>query len=308
MTDLFEYLLDSDVNESSIDYPREDLDISIWDKDGDTYILKSETKDKILNVLKQYPDKDLVALADKIRVVGSITGNQYIDDSDIDVHVVPKDIEGYSEQDVDRIKTWFRDNILGVDGYIDAHPIEVYLQLNPAQDLLSVGAYDILEGVWEKGPTIVPLDFDPYENFLDIFNNIRELVDDADKYFGELRRDIIDYETIKDAVTRLPESAKEKLLTGLKNKLDELEEDIDNLYIERGKWVKFRREASKPQTPEQALKDVKLAKEWEDANAVFKFINRYNYIRVIDELENFLADDKISDDEVDRIKDIIGGI
>lgn len=307
MTDLFEYLLDN-IDESSIDYPREDLDKSLWSKDGDSYILKPEAKEKILDILKQYQEQNLIEIADKIRIVGSITGNQYTDDADIDIHIVPEVIKDWSEFEVDKVKKWFRDNLESIDGYIEQHPIEVYIQTNPAQDLMSIGVYNILEDEWEKEPTVVPLDFDPYENFSDIFDELRNLVDDADSIIGELRRDIIDYDTIKEAINRLPRESQQKLLEHLKEKLEEIEQDIDNLYTERGKWVKLRQDASKPTTPEQALKDVKLTKEWEDTNATFKFINRYHYLKVIDELEAMLDDNHISDDEIDRIKDIIGGI
>ena len=88
--------------------------------------------------------------------------------------------------------------------------------------------------------------------------------------------------------------------------MDGMEEDIEKLYKERGEWVDARREASRPATPEQALKDIELAKHWKDVNATFKFISRYQYLRVIDSLNELIEDDGITPDEIPIIKNILG--
>jgi len=55
------------------------------------------------------------------------------------------------------------------------------------------------------------------------------------------------------------------------------------------------------------VQDVELAKKWKDTNAIFKFIDRYTYLRTIKELEKLIADDgQVSQEEVDVIKNIVG--
>ena len=73
----------------------------------------------------------------------------------------------------------------------------------------------------------------------------------------------------------------------------------------KGEWVDARRSASKP-SPEQALKDVDSTKQWRDTNATFKFINRYQYLKTIADLQKLLKDEEITPDEVDQIKSIMG--
>ena len=171
---------------------------------------------------------------------------------------------------------------------------------------MSDGCYDLLEDKWLVGPKIVPMSSDPYDDFSHIADDIRAISQEADILFGELKRDVIDYDVIKQAEERMSGEDKEKLLQKLQDKLDEIEDDIEALYKERGEWVDMRRGASKPTTPEQALKDVELARRWKDVNATFKFVNRYKYLRTINDLKELLADEKITPDEVDKIKHIMG--
>ena len=295
------------VSESSIDFPQEDLDVSIWDKDDQgRYTLRTVVRQKILDILSKYPDRNLRDIAKEIHIVGSLATNQYTDDADIDVHVIPKDIELWSEDDVDKVIKWFNEHRDEFRGFIESHPIEVYVQLDPNQDLMSDGCYDLSNDEWLIGPKVVPMDTDPYSDFSHIADDIRDAVESADVLLGELKRDVIDYDVIKQAMERMPGEDKEKLLLKLQDKLDEIEDDIETLYGKRKEWVDARRKASKPATPEQALEDVELAKNWKDVNATFKFINRYHYLRTIKDLQELLADEEISSDEVDKIKSIMG--
>jgi len=301
----FRYRYES-VDESSIDFPRESLDLAIWDKKDDSYILRGEVKKQIIDLISKYSDKNLNDISEEIHIVGSIATNQYIDEADIDVHIIPKSIDEWSEEETNKVRKWFNEHRDELDGYVDKHPIEVYIQLDPNQDLMSDGCYNILDDKWLTGPKVVPMNYDPYDDFSHIADDIRSTVEDADKLFGELKRDLIDYDVIKDAMERMSGEDKERLLQKLQSKLNELEDDIEALYKKRGEWVDTRHKASKPETPEQALKDVELAKKWRDTNAIFKFVNRYHYLKAINDLRNLLEDEEITPDEIDKIKSIMG--
>lgn len=295
------------ISESSIDYPRADLDLYVWDRYEDgTYTLREGVRAKILEIISKYPDKNLEDIIESVRIVGSIATNQYLDNCDVDVHIVPKNIKDWSEDEVNKVIKWFNKHRDEIDGYIGSHPVEVYIQVNPNQDLISDGCYDLLKGEWLTGPKIAPMDYDPYEDFSHVAKDVRDVVEDADILLGELKRDVIDYEVIRSAMERMSGEDKERLLQKLQDKLNEIEDDIETLYKKRGEWVDARRKASRPDTPEQALKDVELAKRWRDTNAVFKFVNRYHYLKTIKDLKELLADEEITPDEIDTIKSVVG--
>ena len=295
--------------ESIIDYPQKDLSSDIWIKQDSQYLLKDDVKDKILAILKEYPHFDLTG-ADEIRIVGSLTSNQYVDTSDLDVHLV------FGEDKLPKEKTpedwqkdifkWFKDNREAIEGYVQDHPIEVYLQLNPAQDFLSPGIYELKSGKWLKEPQLVSSDFDPYEVYRNIISDIEKVVGPADVLLGRLKRQVIDYDMIKSMLKNMPSELRQKAKEELQKKLEEIEASIEELLKTKKDWVMARRLASMPETPEQALSDIEMMKTWVDKNALFKLLSRYSYMKTISDLEEIIKDEEITDKELEMMKSILG--
>jgi hypothetical protein len=268
-----------ELKESLIDFAQPELDLQLWNRTEDgSYYLSPNAEKVILDHLRKHPEVDLSVVAKEPHIVGSMTTNQYLEDSDIDVHPV----------------------------YIGKHGVEVYVQLNPPTDYLSPGYYDINTRKWRKGPKLVPTNYDPYEDFSDIADELKATVQDADLLLGEIRRDIIDVEVIQKAIEKMSSEDKKKFLTKLEAKYAEIEADIKKLLDMKKDWVGKRR-VTEPVSPEEALKDVELAKEWRDSNALFKLIGRYQYITIIKALKNILSDDgEISAEEIDKIQGVLG--
>jgi len=244
-------------------------------------------------------------VADEIHVTGSIGTNQYTDDADIDVHIVIdeskiRDSE-FFQKDVFK---YFREE--GNIVYVKGHPIEVYLQYNPTQEFLAEAVYNLLNDTWIIGPKIVSKDYDPYEDFSDVFADVKELAGEADTVFGELKRDIVDYYTIEKALNSLSGDVKKKLLIKLRNKVYEIENSIEDLKKTKLDWIHLRRQSSKPVSEEEALKDVGKAKEWREANAIFKYLSRYKYIKTISKLETMLEDEKLDQEDLNTIRQMMG--
>jgi hypothetical protein len=300
--------------ESSIDFPREDLDPQVWESKGDSYVLRPEIKKQILDYLDKYPNRDIVGAAKEedgepvIHIVGSICTNQFTDGTDIDVHVVLDSEDELFEDEEARseIKKWFDANRESNHAFVGEHPIEVYMQANEKQDMASDGVYQMMTDKWLRGPKVVDTNYDPYEDFSHVFDELQDVVGDADLLMGELKRDVIDYDTIAKAIKHLPEEQKTHVLEKMKAKLEEIEQDIEKLYGERKEMVDIRKRTERT-SPEQAMEDAESSKEWDDANALFKFLDRYRYLKIIGDLENVVAkDDEVTDKDVDVIKGIMG--
>jgi len=292
-------------NESVVDFPRAELENSIWNKEDSIYNIKEEAKSKIFDTLSKYKEFDLYENAEAIHITGSIGTNLYKEETDVDIHIILKDNVEFSEEQQKVIFSWFKKNRDEIDGYINGHPIEVYVQLNPDQELLSDAVYDILSNTWIIGPTIFPPDYDPYEKYEHILSDVKAEALHADELIGELRRDAIDYTAIRDAVANMSIGEKSNLLSRLQSKLQEIEDGIEKLKSTKQSWIDARKSSSQPESGEQALSDVELARKWSDKNAEFKFLDRYNYMRLIKDLEIMVEDDKISDTEVDIIKGLL---
>lgn len=299
-------LLSKVLKESLIDFSRSGLSPHVWAREAGEYHLSLFAERKITGVLQQCPGLDLFEIAAEIHIVGSITTNLYVDGTDVDIHILPRDTNQWSKDDVDEVRSWFENNRDSIGGYVGTHPIEVYIQTNPNQDLLSEGVYDVRRHTWLKGPRIFPEDYNPYEDFTDLFDDVQSSAEDADLLLGELKRDVIDYDTIKAALNRMSTEQRKKFLATLQRKLNEIEQDIERLVSMKKGWVDARRSTSQPTSPEQALEDVEMAKGWRNSNAIFKFLARYRYIRVIKDLGELIKDD-IEPDDIKMIRSIIGG-
>lgn len=294
------------VQESLIDFARPDLSQSVWTRVGNTYQLSQLAGKKILSVLEQCP-VNLLGIASEMHIVGSITTNLFVEDTDIDLHILPRNPQEWSEEDVKEILQWFEDNREEIDGYVGTHPVEVYIQVDLNQDFLSEGVYDVRGRRWLKGPKIFSENYNPYDDFSEIADEIRSSAEGADLLLGELKRDVIDYETIKKALEKMSSEQKKKFLQLLQSKLNEIEGGIEKLVQMKKEWTDARKSSSRPVTPEQALKDVEMATNWKNTNAIFKFLSRYRYLKVIHDLEGFIkGEDDLESDDVVVIKHILG--
>jgi len=293
--------------EASIDFPKEDLPSVIWDKVGDTYKMKPNAKQKIYAVLGSIPTEETVKCK-AIHLVGSLGTNQYTDEADVDIHIQPADrfLKYKTEEEQKRVMKWVNENRDAIDGYIGSHPIEVYIQLIPEQDLVGDACYDIINDEWLKGPKLVNLDYNPYEDFSDILPEVEEIATSMDIKLGKLKRGVIDFKTIENAIMNLPKEQRDKLKKALEEKRDELEKDVMKLYKLRKGYIDARHKASRPATEEEALEDVKLAKRWRDTNAAHKFFHRYKYTKLVGDLAKLIKDDgKLSDDEITLMKGML---
>jgi len=292
------------MKESTVDYPQKDLSPEIWMKTDNSYVIRPDVKKIILNVLSNYDIINIQDIAETIHITGSIGTNQITDDADIDVHIVTDSskIENAELIQKDVFKHFRKE---GNVTYIGMHPIEVYIQFNPEQELLSDAVYDLLEDTWIIGPKIVADTYDPLEDFSDVLVTVQELAGEADINFGKLKRKTIDYSIKTKALENLDGRARKNLLSKLKGKLDEIEQSIESLMKLKGQWIQMRRDSSKA-SPDKALEDIKTAKTWRDANACFKFLSRYHYMKTISKLEQMLDDDKLDSNELNRIKQMMG--
>lgn len=295
------------VGESTIDFPEEDLTPEIWTKTEAGYELNDEAKDLIVDTLNSNPIMpDVIANAEDIRIIGSICTNLYQSDTDVDVHISLKPEVQKSIKDIDEFQKqvikWSREKSV----LIGTHPIEVFIQPNSAQDMMSDGVYSITKSEWLKGPAILDAEYNPYEVFKDAFIKIQDFAKEADVDLGELKRDVIDYEAIDGAYRKLPETSKEKLKMFLNSKLEEIEDDINDLLKDKKEWIEYRRSTKATTDPEQAMKDIEIVKQWHDVNATFKMLNRYGYIKLITELEKIKdVDTEIKHEDVPKVAKVI---
>lgn len=228
-----------------------------------------------------------------VNMTGSITSNSYSDDSDIDLHfnsplVKKADAEEVNKRLRDAFEVEFKAAVSPDDAQVGGHPIEVYFQANPFQDLMSVGCYSVTYKKWLVGPEFTRRDFNPFEEYFD----------DDMKYVNHLMGDI----------RNLVLETYEKALVFAKS--DNWKRDDINTLLSRAKKLfdsvrKTRKHMSEPKSEEDAKK-MRSDKKWKIADSAFKLLDKFGYLAILREFSTLANDDSMSmSGKADAIVDVV---
>lgn len=257
--------------ESILDIPQNTLDKSVWITDvNGTFSLTSEAKNKIFNIIEQV-QKTFSLENVSARITGSITSNQYTEDSDIDLHISFDGLTDENSEDLNKIlRNEF--NILKEKNpeqfFINEHPIEVYFQSNPYQDLMSVGCYDVIQNLWLVGPELKTKNFDPYSEYYS--ENMKYVKD----IIGDIRNIILNcYET---ATVILNSSNSNFQKSEFQNLVQYLDKSVKIFNSAK----QYRKIYSSPKSVEDALKK-RESKKWKIADSSFKLLDKFGYLKIL---------------------------
>jgi len=285
--------------ESVIDFARHTLPSSIWNMSKDKITIRDEVKERIINLLKEYFGETYDTIVDEINITGSIGTYQWSDGTDIDVHVIPKNIEKNKEKYQEMLGDLFRWAI-DKNVKIDNHPIEIFLQLEPSQEERSDAVYDLLRGVWKVEPTKIEAGKVSYDK-----ETLGDDLDEAFKSFdikiGEINREIIDSDVIDKFLDGVDAEDYKDLQALLLEKLKNIEKELRDMEELRDFYRSKRNESYS--TPEIAFAQLRLAKKSQlPGNVIFKMLQKYGYISLSKKLKNYIKDGIIDTDEIQDIK------
>jgi len=281
------------LNESSIDFPHKKLSPDVWVYQNNEFILRDDIRTRIIEALKAYPKYDLIGLCRDIYIIGSITSNTYDDNSDVDIHIIPKLNKIPNEDSLSftkKVMKWYKSLRDSEGWYAGVHPFEVYVEFDEASDLNSVGVYSVLQNKWIKKPKLQSLKYNPYDIFKDIFSSIEDITKDTDCNISQLRRDLIDYKYLRKILKQVPPPVKVKLKNTLELKLKSMEDEIESLVLDKKSWKETRRRY-----------DANTF-QWEKDNAQYKILARYLYQDLISDLEDLIEDRELQDSDIGKIE------
>ena len=292
-----------EIGESILDRPREGLDPAVWAKNQDgEYVPTIQASEKINNVI-EWAVGSFGITEPVVHITGSIASNSYDDASDIDLHFCsetfkPDDIDQFNKEFRAAFAAEFGPETGSENGFIGVHPIEVYFQTNPFQDMMSVGCYDFTNRKWESGPDVKDTAFDPYSEY---FEQDMKYVD---KIISDVRNSILGvYERALVIRKSTDEGFKAKQQNKLSSDLSSAKKLFDSIR-------KSRKVMSEPKSKEDALKKRKDRK-WHIADSSFKLLDKFGYTAILKAYSQL--DEEGIDDEtklqaiIDAVKDNITG-
>jgi nicotinic acid mononucleotide adenylyltransferase len=285
-------------NESIIDIPRKTYAPGVFDNEDTD---NPKIKINVLNMItaqfeefeKEYPILDY-------SLIGSILTKRYRNDADLDINVLFDIPEEKREEERLRLSKKYLsaaspDSIQGKLIPGTKHPVNYYFITDKKtyddQNKKADAVYDIKGQKFVKRPEDFTFDVNLY------LKDFQKKVDEIDLIKGELKRDIIDYDELKELT---PDDV-ENLQTRVSKKLDEIEKGIQDI-IDIGVEVDTDRRAAfdNDMTPDE-IKTYGI-KNRLPKNVIYKMLEKYHYLKFYKKCKQILDDGEVSDDEIDSLK------
>ena len=283
------------IREAVIDIPRRTYAKGVFDDaDTDNPKLKQGVLDIRHNQIKQFNDIRPVL---KYSLVGSILTKTYRDDADLDVNV----LFDVPLEDRDVVRKELAKSLSSINGALvpgTKHPINYYIITDPnvkeTNDKMADAVFDIKNNTFIRKAK--EFKFDPKRYAADFEKKVREI----DVVQGELKRDIIDYNELKelnpDDVLNLQDLINEKL--------NEIEESIEQLVSIGNTVLKDRADAfATDMTPEEIKTFGR--KNALPKNVIYKMLEKYHYLTFYKKLKDILSDGEITDAEINSIDEAL---
>ena len=288
-----------EVSESIIDIPRRTYAKAVFD-DVDTKNpkLKSEVIGIIMKQLTEFKKEYPII---NYSLIGSMLTKRYRDDADLDINVlfdVPQ--EKQEEERLRLSKKYLSadspDSIQGKTIPGTKHPINYYFITNKKtyeeQEEKADAVFDIKNNKFIKRPD--DFVFDPSLYVKEFERKVQEL----DVVKGELKRDIIDYDELKE----LNPTDVLNLQDKINDKLEEIENSIEDI-IKIGDTVDSERRAAfdKDMTPDEIRQYG--VKNRLPKNVIYKMLEKYHYLKFYKKCKKILDDGEVTDAEIDSLKE-----
>lgn len=282
----FDNYISGVLNESIIDIPRNSLDPSVFQfPDDGLPIMNPMIKTQIMADIEKFTELVQVVL---YFAVGSILTKNYSPNSDIDINVQIDPIDGTMTEDLFALLK----HVNGSMASGTSHPINYFIIQDDYDLDKTNAAYDVANEIWIKEPTTVNLDVDHY------MDKFQGTIDSIDFSASELRRDIIDFEALKE----MDDDQIQNLDGRIKTKLAEIEDTIESLVRAYKNVTTLRKQAfEKDMSPEEIRKYGKKNRLPE--NVTYKLLERYYYFDFIKKLKKIIHNGDVSGKDVEEIKD-----
>ena len=284
------------LKESIIDIPRKSYARGVFDNpDTENPKLKEKVRQQVLDGIKQFEKFGKIV---DYRLIGSILTKQYRKDADLDINIL-FDIPGSKEQQ-EKVHQEIREFQGEVNGKTipgTEHPINYFSIIDPATfskaNEMADGVFDVNKNTFIKKPKA--LKFEPEKYVADFQRKVAEI----DVVKGELARDMIDYEELKELSPKDIEGLN-KLVS---QKLDEITDSINTLIDIGDKVVQDRKDAfTKDMSPDEIRKfgvKNKLPK-----NVIYKMLEKYHYLKFFKHLKDIMSDGKVTPNELKSLSKI----
>jgi len=280
-----------------LDYARPGLDPDVWQDDG---TLRPEIKEFIFSQAKAFLDGE--PWVNQFHIIGSLTSYQYNSRSDLDVHIIvdwptlQAEYPGLDQSALDDVLDSYKDAMRAEKFIVPGtqHPLEFSFETPHMKPHITDGDYNLSSDAWIKEPRTVDLDMDPQEIYQKIIDDSESIASDLDMTIGKAKRDVKNIEALKEAMSNMDGQARLKFQQRLKERTEELEQELVDVMQTAQDISDQRDEGYQPDSKE---------------NIRFKYLQKFGYIWLWKTLEKIMGDadeaPQLAPEDVSQVKEVI---
>lgn len=263
------------IKESIIDKPKETINPYVWKNET----LNPQIKEKIIKILN---DKNINY--NNIYIIGSITGTQYSEESDIDITVFVK----LNDEETKSLRKTFK--IINERNYFGGFALNYYFRNSEIKNLnIFDGIYDVINDQWIKKATKI--------------ENIEELLKNPEIIAQRIAERLdMELDEISDSVVEIINRYNNKDFN-VDEKLNLLEIEIKQYIEEIDDVHKKRIEGFNKAMGEGDLKTLKKYRSLNllPSNIIFKFLEKNLYFKIAEIFRDITKNEELKIKEVKEL-------
>lgn len=167
-------------------------------------------------------------------------------------------------------------------GASKTHPLEFYFQSNIYGDMGSCGCYDLMNDKWLSGPQFVDMEFDPFDEYCQSFDEAVEFGHRVSNALFDLQKNLYKYNAILDHASNPEVYGDDQMMALVGKRLEDVIDDvIGSMKVVselKEEMVKVRKRAGINPRDEREAEDMRTNKDWLSANSTFKFLQRMDVL------------------------------
>ena len=210
---------------------QEVLNPDIWEEYGESYKMKPEIRDSLLNIVEDYLDFiDLNIDVDDVTLTGSLSNYNWSDFSDVDLHILidtPKDKNSLLKKYLDSKRIIW--NSLR-DVTVKDFDVEIYVQ-DTNEPHFASGVYSVMYDDWLAEPSYTEFNLEPEK----ILKKSKSWMEKIDKIEDDAKRK--EPEVVLDEIQSLKDKLKKYRGTGLKDEGEYSYENLTFKFLRRNGYI-----------------------------------------------------------------------
>jgi hypothetical protein len=210
---------------------QEVLNPDIWEEYGESYKMKPEIRDSLLNIVEDYLDFiDLNIDVDDVTLTGSLSNYNWSDFSDVDLHILidtPKDKNSLLKKYLDSKRIIW--NSLR-DVTVKDFDVEIYVQ-DTNEPHFASGVYSVMYDDWLAEPSYTEFNLEPEK----ILKKSKSWMEKIDKIEDDAKRK--EPQVVLDEIQSLKDKLKKYRGAGLKDEGEYSYENLTFKFLRRNGYI-----------------------------------------------------------------------